>query len=74
MMKNRVYDMPQTTCHGPYHMRHVICPARVVSHDDGVIGAQANHAVFRTSPGSASEVYHVGCCVGEIVAKKKTAR
>src|SRR3954462_6907472 len=60
MMKDRVYGITQTIYHGPYYTRHVVSPARVLSCEDGVIRAEANYAVFRTRPGSVSEVYNVG--------------
>ena len=67
MMKDRVYGVTQTIYHGPYYMRHVISPARVVSQQDGVICAEANYAVFRTKPGSVSEVYNVGRYIDTLV-------
>lgn len=67
MMKDRVYGVTQTIYHGPYYMRHVVSPALVLSQDDGVIRAQANYAVFRTKPGSVSEVYNVGRYIDELV-------
>jgi salicylate 5-hydroxylase small subunit len=67
MMKDRVYGITQTIYHGPYYMRHVVSPARVLSDTGGVIQAQANYAVFRTRPGDASEVYNVGRYIDEIV-------
>lgn len=70
-MKDRVCDMPQTIYPGPYPMRHAVCPARLVSHDDGVIGAQARHAVFRTRPGRASEGFNMGRDVEGIFATKE---
>ncbi len=60
MMKDRVYGVTQTIYHAPYYMRHVISPARILSQDGDVISAEANYAVFRTRPGSVSEVYNVG--------------
>lgn len=67
MMKDRVYGVTQTIFHAPYHMRHVVSPARVLSMDGGVIQAQANYAVFRTKPGGVSEVYNVGRYIDQIV-------
>lgn len=67
MMKDRVYGITQTIYHGPYYMRHVVSPARVLADEGGVIQAQANYAVFRTKPGGASEVYNVGRYIDEIV-------
>ena len=67
MMKDRVYGITQTIYHGPYYMRHIISPARVVSVDGDVVKAQANYAVFRTKPGATSEVYNVGRYIDEIV-------
>lgn len=67
MMKDRVYGITQTIYHGPYYMRHVVSPARVLADEGGVIRAQANYAVFRTKPGGASEVYNVGRYIDEIV-------
>ena len=67
MMKDRVYGVTRTIYHGPYYTRHVVGPARVLSDAGGVIGAQANYAVFRTRPGDSSEVYNVGRYIDEIV-------
>lgn len=73
MMKDRVYGIMQTIYHGPYYMRHVISPARILSQDGGLILAQANYAVFRTKPGGGaggvSEVYNVGRYIDEISKK-----
>lgn len=67
MMKDRVYGITQTIYHGPYYMRHVVSPALVLGVADGVVRAQANYAVFRTKPGSVSEVYNVGRYIDELV-------
>lgn len=67
MMKDRVYGITQTIYHGPYYMRHVVSPALVLGHSEGVVRAQANYAVFRTKPGSVSEVYNVGRYIDELV-------
>lgn len=69
MMKDRVYGITQTIYHGPYYMRHVISPARITSHAGDNVTAEANYAVFRTKPGSVSEVYNVGRYVDELVKK-----
>ena len=69
MMKDRVYGITQTIYHGPYYMRHVVSPARITSYDDEVIMTVANYAVFRTRPGSVSEVYNVGRYIDEVVKK-----
>ena len=67
MMKDRVYGVTHTIYHGPYYMRHVVSPARVLGQgEDGRIRAQAHYAVFRTRPGDASEVYNVGRYIDEI--------
>ncbi len=64
MMKDRVHGITQTIYHGPYHMRHVISPARVIelerTETGEVLRAEANYAVFRTKPGGVSEVFNVG--------------
>lgn len=67
MMKDRVYGVTQTIYHGPYYMRHVISPARIVSQSEGSIRSEVNYAVFRTKPGSVSEVYNVGRYIDELV-------
>lgn len=67
MMKDRVYGVTQTIYHGPYYMRHVVSPARVLAVEGEVIRAQANYAVFRTKPGGVSEVYNVGRYVDEVL-------
>ena len=73
MMKDRVYGVTQTIYHGPYYMRHVIGPSRITSHitsrEGDVITAQTNYAVFRTKPGSISEVYNVGRYIDEVIKK-----
>ena len=69
MMKDRVYGITQTIYHGPYYTRHIISPVRVVSQTDDVIKAESNYAVFRTRPGSISEVYNVGRYIDEIIKK-----
>jgi salicylate 5-hydroxylase small subunit len=69
MMKDRVYGVTQTIYHGPYYMRHIISPARILSQEDGVIQAEANYAVFRTKPGGVSEVYNVGRYIDELIKK-----
>lgn len=67
MMKDRVYGVTHTIYHGPYYMRHVVGPARLLrSGANGRIRAEANYAVFRTRPGDASEVYNVGRYIDEI--------
>ena len=67
MMKDRVYGITQTIFHGPYYMRHIVSPARITSHIGDVMMAEANYAVFRTKPGSASEVYNVGRYIDELI-------
>ena len=42
MMKDRVYGVTQTIYHGPYYMRHVIGPARILERGDEIIRAEAN--------------------------------
>jgi salicylate 5-hydroxylase small subunit len=69
MMKDRVYGITQTIYHGPYYMRHIISPVRITSHDGSVVKAEANYAVFRTKPGSVSEVYNVGRYIDELIKK-----
>lgn len=74
MMKDRVYGITQTIYHGPYYMRHVVSPAMVLEQEDGVVRAQANYAVFRTKPGSVSEVYNVGRYIDELVREDGVLR
>ena len=72
MMKDRVYGISQTIYHAPYYMRHIISPTRVTSQDGDVVKVEASYAVFRTKPGSVSEVYNVGRYVDEIVKKRES--
>lgn len=71
MMRDRIYGTSQTIYHGPYYTRHVVSPARVTHAGAGTaddpIRAEANYAVFRTKPGSVSEVYNVGRYIDEFV-------
>jgi salicylate 5-hydroxylase small subunit len=67
MMKDRVYGVTQTIYHGPYYTRHVVSPARILSQEGNTIRAEANYAVFRTKPGSVSEVYNVGRYIDELI-------
>jgi hypothetical protein len=53
--------------HRPYYTRHVISPARVLSHDDGVVRTETQYAVFKTRPGGVSEVYNVGRYIDELI-------
>jgi salicylate 5-hydroxylase small subunit len=69
MMKDRVYGITQTIYHGPYYMRHIISPARILSGEGDVVKAEANYAVFRTKPGGVSEVYNVGRYIDELIKK-----
>jgi salicylate 5-hydroxylase small subunit len=73
MMKDRVYGVTQTIYHGPYYMRHIVSPARIlsreVSQEGEIIKAEANYAVFRTKPGGVSEVYNVGRYIDELTQK-----
>ena len=74
MMKDRVYGVTQTIYHGPYYMRHVNSPARLLSRHEEVIHAETNYAVFRTKPGDTSEVYNVGRYRDELVRVDGTLR
>ncbi len=74
MMKDRVYGVTQTIYHGPYYMRHVVSTARIMSREGDVIRAEANYAVFRTKPGSVSEVYNVGRYIDEVVRVEGTLK
>ena len=74
MMKDRVYGVTHTIFHAPYYMRHIVSPARLLSVDGDVLRADANYAVFRTRPGSVSEVYNVGRYVDEIIKKGDTLK
>lgn len=67
MMKDRVYGITQTIYHGPYYMRHVLSPARVVSQVGEVIQVETAYAVFRTRPAGVSEVYNVGRYIDSLV-------
>ena len=74
MMKDRVYGVTQTIYHGPYYMRHIVSPARILSQEvsqegEIIIQAEANYAVFRTKPGGVSEVYNVGRYIDELTQK-----
>ena len=69
MMKDRVYGITQTIFHAPYYMRHVLSPCRVTGVEGEVVCAETNYAVFRTKPGSVSEVYNVGRYI-DVVHKK----
>ena len=60
MLRDRVYGITNTLFHAPYYQRHVIGVAQVQEDDGRMIRAAANYAVFRTKPGSVSEVYNVG--------------
>ena len=50
-------------------MRYIISPARITSYIGDVMMAGANYAVFRTKPGSVSEVYSVGRYIDELIKK-----
>ncbi len=74
MMKDRVYGVMQTIFHAPYYTRHIIGQALLLgsttagtliqSHslpkDQLLWISHSNYSVFRTKPGSVSEVFNVG--------------
>ena len=67
MLKDRVYGITNTLFHAPYYQRHVIGTARILSDDSRTLNATTNYAVFRTKPGSVSEVYNVGRYVDRLL-------
>ena len=69
MMKDRVYGITQTIFHAPYYTRHVLSSCRITGVEDNVIFSETNSAVFRTKPGSVSEVYNVGRYI-DVIHKK----
>lgn len=71
MLKDRVYGVRNTLFHAPYYQRHVIGTARILSDNGDIIQATANYAVFRTKPGSVSEVYNVGRYIDRFVYGEK---
>lgn len=60
MLKDRAYGITNTLFHAPYYQRHVIGVAQILNDNGSEIRATANYAVFRTKPGSVSEIYNVG--------------
>lgn len=60
MLQDRAYGITNTLFHAPYYQRHVIGVALILSDDGHEIRATANYSVFRTKPGSVSEIYNVG--------------
>lgn len=74
MMKDRVFGVTQTIFHAPYYTRHIIgqallmgsATAQALHHSHTLPTDQllwmscSNYAVFRTKPGSVSEVFNVG--------------
>ena len=67
MLKDRVYGIRETLFHDPYYQRHVVSAPVVLAASENRFEAQANYAVFRTKPGSVSEVYNVGRYIDELV-------
>ena len=74
MMRDRIVGATQTIFHAPYYTRHVVGCARITHMGAGLetdpIRAEANYAVFRTKPGSVSEVYQVGRYIDAFVVTK----
>jgi salicylate 5-hydroxylase small subunit len=67
MLRDRAYGITNTLFHAPYYQRHVIGVARISNDDGHTIQATANYSVFRTKPGSVTEVYNVGRYVDVLV-------
>jgi salicylate 5-hydroxylase small subunit len=67
MLKDRAYGIVNTLFHAPYYQRHVIGVAQVLNDDGVTIKATANYSIFRTKPGSISEVYNVGRYIDQFV-------
>lgn len=64
MMRDRVVGATTTIYHAPYYTRHVVGGARITHTGAGTpddpVRAEASYAVFRTKPGSTSEVFQTG--------------
>ncbi|OSZ65582.1 aromatic-ring-hydroxylating dioxygenase subunit beta [Hydrogenophaga sp. IBVHS2] len=64
MMRDRVVGATTTIYHAPYYTRHVVGSSRITHGGAGTVDdpvrAEASYAVFRTRPGSTSEVFQVG--------------
>lgn len=60
MLKDRAYGIRETLFHDPYYQRHVVSAPRVLAHEDNLIHAEANYAVFRTKLDGESTVFNVG--------------
>lgn len=60
MLKDRAYGIVNTLFHAPYYQCHVIGVAQILNDNGSEIRATANYSVFRTKPGSVSEIYNVG--------------
>jgi salicylate 5-hydroxylase small subunit len=64
MMRDRVVGATTTIYHAPYYTRHVVGVSRIAHAGAGTpddpVRAEASYAVFRTRPGSTSEVFQVG--------------
>ena len=60
MLQDRAYGITNTLFHAPYYQRHVIGIAQILNDNGAEIRATANYSVFRTRPGSVSEIYNVG--------------
>lgn len=67
MLRDRAYGIVNTLFHAPYYQRHVIGVAQVLGDDGQTIRATANYSVFRTKPGSVSEVYNVGRYIDQFI-------
>ncbi len=67
MLQDRAYGITNTLFHAPYYQRHVIGVAQILSDDGASIQASASYAVFRTKPGSVSEVFNVGRYLDRLV-------
>lgn len=60
MLRDRVFGITQTLFHQPYYQCHILGGLLIESGAEGEFAVEANYAVFRTKPGSVSELFNVG--------------
>jgi salicylate 5-hydroxylase small subunit len=66
-LQDRVVGITQTMMYLPHYWRHLVGPIRIREAGSDGIAAEANYAVFRTTPDEPSEVFQVGRYLDRIV-------
>ena len=67
MLEDRVMAIRETYMFEPRYLRHLTSGLRITAHENGIISATSNYAVFETLQSEYTRVFNVGRYLDEIV-------